>query len=154
MQRKRKIYAFFILTALLTGILSSVFSGGMREMYGMLQKPPLSPPSWIFPAVWSVLYVFMGISAANIYIIGGKRAEKALTVYFVQLFLNFFWSILFFGFGAYFLAFLWLCLLFAAVWYMIYLFYKINPRAAFLQVPYLLWLAFAGYLNFMFFILN
>ena len=120
----------------------------------VLQKPPLSPPSWVFPAVWSVLYIFMGISAANIYIIGGKRAEKAFTVYFVQLFLNFFWSILFFGFGAYFLAFLWLCLLFAAVRYMIYLFYKINPRAAFLQVPYLLWLAFAGYLNFMFFILN
>lgn len=126
----------------------------MREMYGMLQKPPLSPPSWVFPAVWSVLYIFMGISAANIYIIGGKRAEKALTIYFVQLFLNFFWSILFFGFGAYFLAFLWLCLLFAAVWYMIYLFYKINPHAALLQVPYLLWLAFAGYLNSMFFVLN
>ncbi len=80
MQRKRKIYAIFILTALLTGILSSIFSGGMREMYGMLQKPPLSPPSWVFPAVWSVLYIFMGISAANIYIIGGTRAEKALTV--------------------------------------------------------------------------
>lgn len=59
-------------------------------MYGMLQKPPLSPPSWVFPAVWSVLYIFMGISAANIYIIGGKSAYDLFCAAFSKLFLEYF----------------------------------------------------------------
>ena len=82
-----------------------------------------------------------------IYESGSPEKRKALTVYGIQLIVNFFWSIFFFGFGLYFFSFLWLILLWILVLYMIILFAKIKPSAAYLNYPYLLWLSFAGYLS-------
>lgn len=110
----------------------------------MLEQPPLSPPGWIFPVVWSVLYLLMGISAAMVRLKGGR--EK-LWIFWGQLAVNFLWSIFFFGRQWYFFSFAWLVLLFVLVAGMILSFRKVSPKAAALQLPYLLWLAFAGYLN-------
>lgn len=142
-----------ILIPIAVGMLSAFFSGNMAS-YSMMNKPALSPPGIVFPIVWLILYTLMGISSYIIYESGKPGAKKALQVYALQLFFNFFWSIIFFGFSLYFIAFLWLLALIALVALMIYEFYCIEPYAALLQIPYLAWCLFAAYLNFMFFLLN
>ncbi len=137
------------------GALSALISMGSMETFATLNKPPLSPPGWLFPVVWSILYILMGISS---YLIteSGKpaRAKTALTVYGVQLFFNFMWSIIFFNFEAYLFAFIWLIALLVLIIANAYLFYQIDRRAGLLFIPYILWVIFAGYLNFGIFLLN
>ena len=142
-----------ILIPLAVGSLSALLSGNMSA-YSTLNKPALSPPSIIFPIVWTLLYILMGISSYIIYKSNDPRKSMALKFYAIQLFFNFFWSILFFGFSQYFLAFLWLLILIFFIAVMIYLFYQINPLSAYLQFPYLIWCIFAAYLNLMIVILN
>ncbi len=142
-----------ILIPIAAGSVSALLSGNM-DIYSNLNKPPLSPPGFLFPLVWTILYILMGISSYIIYLSQDPDREKALKVYAVQLAVNFFWSILFFGFSQYFISFLWLILLIAAIIIMIKQFYQISPLAAWLQIPYLLWCIFAAYLNFMIFRLN
>jgi len=142
-----------ILIPIATGILSALASGGM-SMYSTLKKPPLSPPGFIFPLVWLVLYALMGISSYLIYEAQSPYRQDTLKTYILQLFFNFCWSILFFRFSLYFLALLWLFILIALIMIMIYQFYRIKPAAAYLQIPYLLWCLFAAYLNFMIALLN
>ena len=121
---------------------------GTMERYGMLRQPPLSPPGWVFPVVWTGLFALMGVSAWRIWHkTSGKRRTKALILYGIQLAVNFAWPILFFRLGAYGPAFFWLLLLLALVALMIARFREIDKIAALLQIPYLLWLVFAGYLN-------
>lgn len=139
----------------LVGILSAVLSGNSWGVYGELVQPPLAPPGIVFPVVWTVLYALMGASA---YLIeqagGGAQQQKALRLYAAQLFVNFLWSIVFFRFqllGASVLIILVLLLLVAC---MIRAFYKVDPLAAYLNIPYLLWVAFAAYLNIGVFLLN
>lgn len=141
-----------ILIPLAAGSISSVLSGAMDET--IFVQPAISPPSWIFPIVWTILYILMGISSYFIYISEDSHSENALKVYAVQLFFNFFWSILFFRFALYLPAFLWLIALIILICIMIALFYRINPVAAYLQIPYLLWCIFAAWLNFMIYKLN
>lgn len=137
------------------GALSALISMGGMDSFASLNKPPLSPPGWLFPVVWSILYILMGISS---YLIteSGKpaRSKTALTVYGVQLFFNFMWSIIFFNFEAYLFAFIWLLALLALVIINAILFYRIDRRAGLLFIPYILWIIFAGYLNFGIFLLN
>ena len=152
MWKKIKPYIISIVVALLVGAAGSIFVKGSMEEYNALVKPAGVPPSWVFGVVWSILFILMGISSAIIYQKNG--GGKALTVYAVQLVMNFIWNIIFFSMQNYLAAFLWLILLWAAVAYMIYLFSKISRIAALLQIPYLLWLTFAGYLNIMIYILN
>ncbi len=126
------------------------------DIYGTIETPPLSPPPIVFPIAWTILYILMGISS---YLIGTSSASmddkrRALRVYRAQLIVNFLWTPIFFGLGMFGLAFIWLVLLYALVVLMILLFYRIDPKAALLQIPYLLWLTFAGYLNFMIWIMN
>lgn len=139
----------------LTGILSAVLSGNSWDFYGRLIQPPLAPPGIVFPVVWTILYALMGISA---YLIeqGGDGAEKrrAQRVYAAQLFVNFLWSIVFFRFERIGLSVVLILLLIALVVLMIYRFYKIKPLAAYINLPYLLWLLFAAYLNIGVFVLN
>lgn len=144
------IIAIFI--PLAVGILSSLLSGSMA--YSAFNKPSFSPPSYLFPIVWTVLYILMGISSYIIYSSNSPDKRKALTTYAIQLFFNFFWSILFFGLSQYLLAFVWLILLIVLIVVMIYQFYQIQPVAAYLQIPYLLWCLFAAYLNFTIYMLN
>ena len=136
------------------GGLSSIITRGSFEIYKDLNRPPLSPPSWIFPVVWTILYILMGISSYIVYESDSELKNKALTVYIIQLAVNFIWPILFFNLEMFLLSFVWLLILLALIIYMILLFYKISPIAAYLQIPYLLWIVFAGYLNLMIFILN
>ncbi len=142
----------FILIPLATGAVSSLLSGNMS--YDSFVKPSFSPPGYIFPIVWNVLYILMGISSYLIYSSDAPGKEKALQTYKLQLSFNFFWSILFFRFSQYLPAFLWLIVLIVLIVLMISQFYKICPLAAFLQIPYLLWCLFAAYLNYSIYLLN
>ncbi len=143
----------YLAVPLFVGVLASLISKDSFALYGTLARPPLSPPAWIFPVVWTVLYLLMGLSS---YLVSGKgeASEQALFLYGIQLFIQFFWPIIFFREQSFLLAFIWLCLLFVFVLLMTLRFYQISPPAAFLQIPYLLWLIYAGYLNFGVFLQN
>ena len=157
MWKKLKPYLISIFVALAVGGLSAIITSGNMDLYRDIVKPPLSPPSVAFPIVWGILYVLMGISAAMIYTstnAGKEDIASALKTYAVQLGINFFWSILFFNFRAFLLSYLWLVLLLVFICIMTIKFRKIRKSAAYLQVPYLLWVFFAGYLNLMIWILN
>lgn len=142
-----------ILIPLAVGTLSALFSGGMSP-YSILNKPALSPPALLFPIVWTILYVLMGISSYLVYAAKIHPREGALKVYALQLFFNFFWSIIFFRAAQYLIAFFWLIALIILIVIMIFRFWKIDRIAAYLQIPYLLWCLFAAYLNFMVYQLN
>ena len=139
----------FVLSAELAGVLSSLFSGDISAVYDTLEKPPLSPPAWVFPIVWIILYALMGISAFLVYRSDGEpvRVKSALRVYWLQLVVNFSWSIVFFRFQAFWAAAVVLAILLVLVITMLVKFAKIRPAAAMINVPYLLWLLFAAYLN-------
>ena len=133
---------------LAVGGLAALLSGGM-DTYKTLNQPPLSPPGWVFPIVWSVLYLLMGYASYRVLMSGAEKAEikKALTFYGIQLFLNFLWPIVFFGLQWYFAAFVLLLVLWAFIYLTMYYFGQIDDTAENLLIPYLLWVTFAGYLN-------
>lgn len=145
--RNLKTLIVSLLIPLAVGLLSGLISRSGIMSYAVLNKPPLSPPAQVFPIVWTILYLLMGVSAYMIYISGSPHTENALKYYALQLIFNFFWPILFFTFDLYFLAFIWLLILIVLIIKMIEAFYEINPLAAFLQIPYLIWCIFAAYLN-------
>ncbi len=150
--KNKSSFIISILIPILVGTLSSLFSGNMSS--AMFNKPSFSPPSFLFPVVWTILYILMGISSYIIYSSDNPNKGKAITIYTIQLFFNFFWSIIFFGSSQYLLAFVWLVTLIILIIIMIYQFYAIEPLAAYLQIPYLLWCLFAAYLNLMIYNLN
>lgn len=143
-----KPYLISIAIPLAVGAAASFFTMAGLPYYNMQEKPFFSPPNALFPIVWTVLYILMGISAARIWKSGDLNQWKALKTYAFQLIINFLWSVLFFGLQQYFLAFLWLLLLIGMVAKMIKEFAQIDPLAAKLQIPYLLWCIFAAILNF------
>lgn len=144
-----KPYVFFILLSEAVGGLSGWLTRNTMELYNTIViQPPLSPPGWVFPIVWGILYALMGISAARIYLSPASRQRSlGLNLFVVQLAVNFFWSPIFFNLRAFGFAFLWLLLLLGLVLWMIFTFRKVDPLAAKLQIPYLIWLTFAAYLN-------
>lgn len=157
MKENTKNYVVSCLIALSTGGLSALLTSGNMNLYSEITKPALAPPSLLFPIVWTVLYILMGISAAMIYNIKKENADAAgnsLTVYGINLFLNFFWSIIFFNLRTFLFSFIWLVALWVVILIMIIKFYRIKPIAGILQIPYLLWVTFAGYLNLAIFLLN
>lgn len=157
MFKKYKPYIISILIALAVGGLSALATSGSMDIYNEITKPPLSPPSVLFPIVWSVLFILMGISSAGVYTELKKQenfSSVPLTVYAVSLGINFLWSIIFFNLRAFFFAFVWLILLLAVILTMIIEFYKVRPWTAYLQIPYFLWGLFALYLNIAIYILN
>lgn len=123
------------------------------EAFEALNKPALSPPGWLFPVVWTVLYILMGI-ASYLVLTSGKPNDTALIVYGIQLVFNFFWPILFFNLELYLLSFFWLVLLWLLILKTTLSFYQISKPAGYLMLPYLLWVTFAGYLNFFIYLLN
>ena len=142
-----------IMIPLAVGSISALISGNTMA-YQTLIRPPLSPPAFLFPGVWTILYLLMGISSYMIYVSGDPNTGKALKYYALQLLFNFGWSILFFGLSQYLLSFIWLIALILLIAVMIYQFYRISPLAACLQIPYLLWCLFAAYLNLSIYLLN
>ena len=159
MKRDWKALVISILIPLAVGTLAGLLTmGGMKE-FAQLNKPPLSPPAWLFPIAWTILYTLMGISSYLIYTSepqkkNTKEKEQALSTYVYQLIVNFLWPVFFFSFQWYFFAFLWLAFLWILVAKMILEFGAISKTAALLNVPYLLWLSFAGYLNLGIWLLN
>ena len=144
-----KTLAICILIPLAVGGLSALFTMGSMDDFAALNQPPLSPPGWLFPIVWTVLFILMGIAS---YIVletpsSAEETEKAFKVYFLQLGFNFFWSIIFFNLGAFEIAFAWLCILLALIVITTVRFWRINKWAGILMLPYIAWVTFAGYLN-------
>lgn len=149
LKRNWKTYAIWIIIAEAVGALSGFLSRKGMELYrSMIEQPPLSPPAILFPIIWGILYALMGFGAVRVSLAPpSPQRSKALNIYVAQLVVNFFWSLIFFNAQAYGLAFLWLLLLWVLVLAMILSFRKVDPLAAYLQIPYLLWLTFAAYLN-------
>ncbi|MDP4120720.1 MAG: TspO/MBR family protein [Bacillota bacterium] len=156
MKIKWKSLVISLIIPLIVGGISGFLSSGSMEKFNNLNKPALSPPSLIFPIVWTALYLLMGISAYLIFTSSAPQKQKtiALKIYALQLAVNFLWSIIFFNFSAYLFAFIWLILLWVLILIMIKLFYQISKPAALLQLPYFLWVTFAGWLNLMVYLLN
>ncbi len=157
MWNKIKPYVISVAIALAVGGLSALLTADNMNLYAEIVQPPLAPPALLFPVVWTILYTLMGISAAMIYNEKDnmpKEVRNALIVYAVNLFLNFFWSIIFFNMRAFLFSFIWLIALWITIIIMIIKFYRIKPLAGLLQIPYLLWVTFAGYLNLAIYILN
>lgn len=141
---------------LIIGSLSALLSGGGMEVFAMVNQPPLAPPAWLFPVVWTLLYTLMGISSYLILTADAPREQKnnAINIYGWQLLVNFLWPTFFFNYQWYLFSFFWLLLLWLLVLLMIWKFKDISWLAAVLNIPYLLWLTFAGYLNFSIWLLN
>lgn len=146
----------FIVTAELVGALSALLSGDYKSFYSEYIRPPLMPPAWLFPVVWAVLYALMGISAYIIWNYKGNEIRKAtaLKLYFLQFAVNFSWSIIFFRFRLLETAAIIAVLLLVLVVMMVISFKRINNTAAWLNVPYIIWLIFASYLAISVYILN
>lgn len=148
-------FLVFPILALGVGALAGVLSRkGLETVYPLLQKSPLTPPGAVFPVVWTVLYLLMGIGLALVVDKGGADVPQAVVLWALQLALNFSWSLLFFAGGYYFAALLCLVILWVAILAMIAAFAVVSRPAAWLQIPYLVWVTFAGYLNGAIWLLN
>lgn len=139
----------YIVSAELVGAVSALLSGGFSDFFDKYTEPPLLPPAWLFPVVWVVLYAVMGASAYLIHYSGEdeEAIKKALALYWVQLAVNFSWSIVFFRFEALWAAVAVVLALFALVCTMIFVFVRIRPVAGYINIPYALWVGFASYLT-------
>lgn len=136
------------------GAIIALLTKNSMDIYANVQQPPLAPPGTVFPIVWTILYTLMGISAYMITESKSPIKKKALTIYGIQLFLNFLWPLVFFNGQMFLPAFILLMAIWVMVLWMIGLFYQIKPVSAYLQIPYALWLTFAAYLNLGVYILN
>lgn len=155
---KQWLFLFlFVGFSLLVGFVGSQLSGSesVPQIYNNLNQPSFSPPSWIFAPVWTILYILMGISA---YLIWKRRKEEnvknSLVLFFVQIFFNLIWPIIFFGFGNYLLAFIDILLLLVLIFLTMKSFYKTSKTATYLLIPYILWVSFASFLNLTFLMIN
>ena len=148
-------YLFFVVLALAVGGAAGAAARAGMEAYDLLTKPPATPPDWLFPVVWTLLYLLMGIAMGLVWRSSSGRARKEATaLWSIQLAVNGLWPVLFFLLKAHGPAFFWLVGLIVLVLFMIADFSRRNATAAWLSAPYLLWLLFAGYLNLGIWLLN
>lgn len=138
---------------LAVGALSAALTGDAMRSFSEMAQPPLSPPGWLFPIVWTILYLLMG-AASYLIVTSSQETDLALVLYAAQLLFNFLWSIWFFGLHWYLFAFFWLIALWILIFSTIKVFAGVSKNAALLLVPYLLWTTFAGYLNLGVYLLN
>lgn len=139
----------FAVISIAVGGLSAILIRNQTSVYLTLDRPALAPPSWVFPVVWTILYILMG-AGAGLVVSAPRYADKkaeAIGYYGIQLAANFFWTILFFNLQLYKASFAWLVLLLFLVFLMTQSFYRVSKWAGVIQIPYMLWLVFAGYLN-------
>lgn len=141
---------------LVVGGLAALLSRGGMEDYGDIYKPLLAPPGWVFPVVWSILYLMMGYASYLVVTSDAspERIRRAMTIYYLQLAANFLWPLIFFALEAFLAAFIWLLVLFALAFVCALRFGYIDGRAGKLLTPYLIWLFFAAYLNLGVYLLN
>ncbi len=148
-------YMIGILIPVGVGALSALLTSGSMDLYEEIIQPPLAPPAILFPIVWTILYILMGVGSAIVYNSEASQfREKALSVYVLQLAVNFVWSIIFFNLRAFLPSFILIIVLWLFILLMIVKFSKINKAAGLLQIPYLLWVSFAAYLTLAIYILN
>ena len=148
--KKYKSYIVSVAIALGVGLLSAFFTRENMDLFDVIEKPPLTPPALLFPIVWTILYVLMGISSARVFENREKdprSAREGLTYYASSLVLNFGFSIIFFNIRAFLIAALWTATLLFFIIKTIILYKKADPLAAYLQIPYAIWVAFATYLT-------
>ena len=150
------IMVLALLVPLIVGGISATLSAQGMLAYGDMNKPPLSPPPWVFSVAWTILYLMMG--AASYFVLvsdgGGKHKIMAMVIYGLQLAMNFMWSILFFNYDMYLFAFIWLMVMWCMVIICAFRFFTISKLAAYMLIPYILWLTFAAYLNLGTYLLN
>lgn len=157
MKNKTKTYVCSIFLTLAVGALSALATMGNMDIYKSINTPSFAPPGFLFPVVWTILYILMGISVAAVIVSGREKSlyiVPAIRTYLLQLAVNFFWSIIFFNMQSFLFSFIWLILLLILIIDMIAKFYPVNKFAAYINLPYLLWVIFAGILNFFIFRLN
>ena len=142
-----------IIITFIVGSFFSFFTMNNMDTFKELKKP-INVPGVLFPVVWSFIYLLMSISCYIITTKDDKNKDNAIIWYGIQLIINSLWSLIFFGFSAYLFSFIWIILLLAIVIIMIVKFYKIDKTAAYLNIPYVLWILFAGFLNLGIYILN
>lgn len=142
-----------IVIPLIVGIIGSLL-GNSTMGFDSINKPSFNPPGIVFPIVWTILYILMGISCYLIYTSNSSKKTEALRVYALQLILNMLWTLFFFNLKWYLFSFFWIIALISLVSIMIYRFIKINKTAGYLQIPYLIWLIFASVLNLSIYFLN
>ena len=148
-------YILYLITPLVVGLISSAFTSNYRDFYKTLIKPSLAPPGYLFGIVWTILFILIGISY---FLLKLKTEDIEISEidfwYYLQLIINFFWSIFFFKSEALTFSFIWIVFLFISVVITFLKFYKVNKLSAYLLIPYILWIVFAGYLNLSIAILN
>ncbi len=156
MKSKTKKLIICVAIPLVVGGVSAIITRNSMDIFEMLNKPALAPPGYLFPIVWTLLYIMMGIASYLVLTSDNMKGyiDNALAVYAVQLAVNFLWPIFFFSFGWYLLSFFWVLLLLLLIILTTKAFYKISKPAAYLMLPYLLWVTFAAYLNLSIFFLN
>lgn len=151
-----KKLALAVAIPLAVGGLSALLTMDNMVMFDAVKKPPLAPPKWLFPVAWTVLYVLMGIASYSVFTADAPSGKKraSLIVYAISLAFNFLWSIIFFNLDNYLLAFVWLCALWLLIVIVTVRFFGISKKAGRLMLPYILWVSFAGYLNYGIYLLN
>lgn len=152
MKKNIKNLIIAIIVPLGSGVLAGLLSRSSIRAFDSVAKPPLYPPAWLFPVVWTVLYILMGVASYLVYTSDASESKinRALSLYFIQLAFAFLWPIAFFVFSAYLFAFIWLVIMWALIVAATVMFFRIRRPAGFLMIPYILWVTFAGYLNFSF----
>ncbi len=155
MKRNVKALLIALVIPLAVGGVASLLSGGMDSYMDLIQ-PPVSPPGWVFPIVWSILYLLMGYGSYRVYMADAPQEDKrtALILYGAQLLVNFLWPIVFFGLQWRLTAFFVLVILWLLILFTIRAFNRVDERAGDVLIPYLLWVTFAGYLNLGVYLLN
>ncbi len=149
MKTNKKSLIVAVALPLAVGGLSALITGGAMKDFANINQPPLSPPGWLFPIAWTILYILMGVASWLIFVSKApyKKKNNALVLYAIQLFFNFFWSIFFFKLNLYTFSLIWLIALLVLIIATAVKFKKISNTAFGLIVPYILWVCFACYLN-------
>lgn len=153
-KNKPRSFWFCLGLPLAVGGLSALLTAGSMDIYQRIQRPPLAPPGWVFPLVWTLLYLLMGYGSWLCLPAPPAQRRQAWGLYVIQLILNSLWPLLFFRYQQWYPALLLLLALFLLVLLMSLAFFQAEKRAGWLQVPYVLWLGFALYLNWMIALLN
>ncbi len=153
---KLKPLIISVLISSAVGGLAGLLTMNSQDIYSRINTPFFAPPSFLFPIVWIFLYILMGVSAYLIYTshTSPESKQAALTIYAISLIVNFIWPIIFFNTNAYTFSFIWILLLCLLVALTIFVYYKINKLAAYLQIPYFIWIIFAAILNLFIAIMN
>lgn len=147
----KKALLIAITIPLLVGVISAIITKDSMSIFDNVTKPPLSPPSILFPIAWTILYILMGLASYYIYInndyMSNKYRRNSLILYVLQLIFNFFWSIIFFNMKAYFIAFIWLIIMWILIILLMINARLVDKKAYYLLIPYIIWTTFAAYLN-------